>query len=149
MNIEKHDQEISTELMDLLLKADPDKEAVLSYIRNSEVIVSKDNEKFAGVAVLIKSKDVYEIKNISVHDDYRGKGIAKAMINEAMRLAKKSGAKVIEVGTGNSSLSQLEFYQKCGFRMYKIVPGYFEDYPEPIVENGIRCLDMVLLRAKL
>lgn len=149
MNVEKYDQEITEELMDLLLKADPDKDAVLSYIHDSDVIVNKDNGKLVGVTVLIKSKDVFEIKNVSVHDDYRGKGIAKAMINEAMRLAKKSGAKVIEVGTGNSSLSQLEFYQKCGFRMYKIVPGYFDSYPEPIIENGIRCLDMVLLRAKL
>lgn len=149
MNIEKYDQEITPELMDLLLKADPDQSAVESYIRNAEVIVSNTNDQLVGVAVLIKSKDVFEIKNISVHDDYRGQGIAKALIKEAMALAKKAGAKVIEVGTGNSSLSKLEFYQKCGFRMYKIVPGYFDDYPEPIVENGIPCLDMVLLRATL
>ncbi|MFT6735800.1 MAG: hypothetical protein ACJAS9_004014, partial [Polaribacter sp.] len=38
------------------------------------------------------------------------------MIEESKRLAKQSGAKIIEVGTGNSSLSQLALYQKCGFR---------------------------------
>ena len=113
MNIEKYDQEITPELMDLLLKADPDQSAVESYIRNAEVIVSNTNDQLVGVAVLIKSKDVFEIKNISVHDDYRGQGIAKALIKEAMALAKKAGAKVIEVGTGNSSLSKLEFYHQC------------------------------------
>jgi hypothetical protein len=58
-------------------------------------------------------------------------------------------AKALWVGTGNSSLSQLALYQKCGFRIREIESGFFESYPEPIVENGIRCIDMVRLRVDL
>ena len=45
--------------------------------------------------------------------------------------------------------AELALYQKCGFRLSGIVTDSFADYPEPIYENGIRCIDMVMLSAKL
>jgi len=71
------------------------------------------------------------------------------MIDEVKLLAKESGAKALEVGTGNSSLSQLVLYQKCGFRLHSIESDFFDSYPEPIFENGILCIDMVRLRVEL
>ena len=57
---------------------------------------------------------------------------------------------MVEVGTGNSSLDALAFYQRAGFRIVGVIPDFFVDnYPEPIVENGIRCIDMVRLRLTL
>nr|MBP6562703.1 hypothetical protein [Neisseriaceae bacterium] len=56
-------------------------------------------------------------------------------------------ATTVFVGTANSSLNQLGFYQKAGFRLSHIVPNYFIDhYPDPIIENGLRALDMVYLK---
>lgn len=149
MNIEVYEQEITNDLMDLLLTADPDRDAILSYITDSIILVSQVNGKVVSVAVLTKRDEMIEIKNIAVLAEYQGKGVAKQMINEAKRLAKQLGAKIMEVGTGNSSLSQLALYQKCGFRMHSIDSGYFKSYPEPIFENGIRCIDMVRMRAEL
>ncbi|MGY8791935.1 MAG: GNAT family N-acetyltransferase, partial [Pseudomonadales bacterium] len=143
MNIEAYKQEITSELMDLLLSADPDKGAILSYLSSSDILVCKDADRFVSIAVLVVTDKIFELKNIAVLAEYQGKGVAKSMINEAKRLAKTAGAKAIEVGTGNSSLSQLALYQKCGFRMHSIESGFFESYPEPIFENGIRCIDMV------
>ncbi|MCL4110205.1 UNVERIFIED_CONTAM: hypothetical protein GTU68_026725 [Idotea baltica] len=135
--------------MDLMLSADPDKGAILSYLSSSDILVCKDADRFVSIAVLVETDKIFELKNIAVLAEYQGKGVAKSMINEAKRLAKAAGAKAIEVGTGNSSLSQLALYQKCGFRMHSIESGFFESYPEPIFENGIRCIDMVRLRAEL
>tara|TARA_B110001450_G_C17479221_1_gene423502 strand:- start:301 stop:750 length:450 start_codon:yes stop_codon:yes gene_type:complete len=149
MNIEVYEEEITSELMNLLLSADPDKEAVLSYLSGSEVLVYRDNNIFVSIAVLVETAGVFELKNIAVSKAYQGKGIAKAMISKAKQLAKESGAKVLEVGTGNSSLSQLALYQKCGFRLHSIESDFFGSYPEPIFENGIRCIDMVRLRVEL
>ena len=149
MNIDVYEQEITSELMGLLLTADPDSDAILSYITDSVVLVCQVDSKFVSIAVLTKHGEMAELKNIAVLSEYQGKGIAKEMINEVKRLAKQSGAKIIEVGTGNSSLSQLALYQKCGFRMHSIDSGYFNSYPEPIFENGIHCIDMVRLRAEL
>ncbi|NVJ62437.1 MAG: GNAT family N-acetyltransferase [Gammaproteobacteria bacterium] len=152
MNIEVCEKEITPELMDLLLSADPDEQAILSYLPRSHIVICKDSGEYLGVAVLVElaeTAEIFELKNIAVRKDCQGKGIAKSMISIIKKLAKESGAKILEVGTGNSSLSQIALYQKCGFRMHSIEPGFFDNYPEPIYENGIRCFDMVRLRVEL
>lgn len=149
MNIQVYTGEITAELMDLLLMADPDKQAVLSYLPASKVLVCKTRNVVVGIAAVINTAEVSELKNIAVLPEFQGQGIAKMMINEAKALAKNAGAKAIEVGTGNSSLSQLALYQKCGFRICGVETDYFKSYPEPIFENGILCVDMVRLRAEL
>lgn len=149
MNIQAYTGEITAELMDLLLMADPDKKAVLSYLPASNVLVCKNKNVVVSIAVVINKTEISELKNIAVLPEYQGQGIAKAMINEAKTFARNSGAKAIEVGTGNSSLSQLALYQKCGFRICGVESDFFKSYPEPIFENGILCVDMVRLRAEL
>lgn len=149
MNIEEYSQEITSEMMDLLLSADPDRGRVLSYLPNSKVLICKEKGGCIGIAILDVSGDMFELKNIAVDVNHQGKGVAKLLIHEIKRFAKILGATEIEVGTGNSSLSQLALYQKCGFRMSHIESEFFESYPDPIFENGIRCIDMVRLRAKL
>ena len=149
MNIKEHTKEVTADLMRLLLTADPDEALVRSYLSQSRILVCQDSEQCIGIAVLTILGNTYELKNIAVAANHQGKGIAKLLIAEVKRLAKNLGASEIEVGTGNSSLSQLALYQKCGFRMSHIESGFFDSYPEPIYENGIRCIDMVRLRAKL
>ncbi|MCB1705725.1 MAG: GNAT family N-acetyltransferase [Halioglobus sp.] len=149
MNINLHDQPVTPELMDLLLLADPDRNAVLGYITDSTILVCQAEGTFTAVAVLKRQGDIAELKNIAVLPPYQGRGIAKALITEVLQLATRSGARIVEVGTGNSSLSQLALYQKCGFRMHCIDTGYFDSYPEPIFETGIRCRDRVRLRVTL
>ncbi|WP_328515413.1 hypothetical protein [Halobacillus yeomjeoni] len=53
------------------------------------------------------------------------------------------------VGTSNSSLDNIAFYQKAGFRFHKINKDFFLRYPSPIVEFGIQALDMVVFRKKI
>jgi ribosomal protein S18 acetylase RimI-like enzyme len=149
MKTEIYDLEITTDLMELLLTADPDKKAVLAYLADSKLLVSRDKDKLAAVAVLVEQGGQFELKNIAVSTEHQGQGVAKLMIADIKRLAKDLGAKALWVGTGNSSLSQLALYQKCGFRMHEIESGFFDSYPEPIFENGIRCIDMVRLRVEL
>lgn len=149
MNIHLYQKTITEELISLLLTADPDPEALSGYIDDSQIVVGELDSKIVGVAVLHQSAELVELKNIAVLAGYQGRGYAKQLIREVKRLAKRTGAKALLVGTGNSSLSQLALYQKSGFRMYEIQAGYFDSYPSPIFENGIRCLDRVLLRADL
>ncbi|MCV2403196.1 GNAT family N-acetyltransferase [Marinomonas sp. C2222] len=149
MNIEVYEEEITPDLMNLLLSADPDKKAILSYLSGALVLVCKDGDIFVSIAVLINSAGAFELKNLAVLKPYQGLGIAKSMIQKSKQIAKEAGAKMMEVGTGNSSFSQLALYQKCGFRMHSIEPNFFKSYPEPIIENGVRCIDMVRLRVEL
>ena len=149
MNIKRHQAQITGELMSLLLTADPSSESISKYITDGNILVGEVEGQTVGVAVVSLQDNVAELRNIAVAEGYQGRGLAKQMISDVKKLAKRLGATTVLVGTGNSSLSQLALYQKCGFRMHHIDVGYFAEYPSPIFENGIRCLDRVLLCADL
>jgi len=149
MKITEYRQELTNDMMDLLLSADPDKNSILAYLPKSKILICEENKHCIGIALLVASDGLCELKNIAVSTEHQGKGIAKSIITKVKLLAKQLSVTDIQVGTGNSSLSQLALYQKCGFRMSHIESNYFESYPKPLFENGIRCIDMVRLRAKL
>ncbi|MNP68178.1 putative N-acetyltransferase YvbK [compost metagenome] len=72
------------------------------------------------------------------------------MIKEAIKAARKMGGKTVEIGTGNSSLHQLKLYQRCGFRIVGVDRDFFiRHYDEEIIEDGIRCVDMIRLSMDL
>ena len=88
--------------------------------------------------------------NIAVAEKHHGQGIGKILVLDAIQKAKDKGFKVIEVGTGNSSVGQLALYQKCGFRITGVDKDFFKiHYDEEIVENGIACIDMIRLAKQL
>ena len=136
---------------DLLLLADPCREKVEEYLDKGVCFVAYSNHELVGAFVLIeKSGDIMEIANVAVTSKAQGKGIGKALVAEARRIAKDRGGRILEVGTGNSSIAQLAFYQKCGFRIVGIDRNYFvRNYEQEIIENGIKCLDMVRLSIEL
>lgn len=149
IKIEAYTDQINDDLMELMLKADPDKGMVIEYLKHSSIYVALDDEAIIGVAVLVSRDSDFELKNIVVRESYQGRGIAKRLITTIKNAVKKAGGSELFVGTGNSSLSQLALYQKCGFRLHHIEKEFFVDYPDKIFENGIQCLDMVVLSIKL
>ncbi|WP_061575412.1 GNAT family N-acetyltransferase [Heyndrickxia coagulans] len=137
--------------MDLLLLADPSREMVMAYANRGECYVAEIEEKVIGVYILLPARPgIVELANVAVAKEYQGKGFGKRLVLDAIRRAGKRGFKTIEVGTGNSSISQLALYQKCGFRITGVDRGFFvRHYAETIYENGIRCRDMVRLSLDL
>jgi len=137
--------------MELLLLADPSEEKINEYLEKGNCFGAYEKDGLVGVYVLVlKDIETLEIMNIAVNDNKQGKGIGKLMILDAIERAKKFKAKKLVVGTGNSSVGQLAFYQKCGFKMAGIEKDYFiKNYPKPIFENGIQCKDMIRLEIAL
>lgn len=133
--------------MELLLLADPSEKAINKYLKKGNCFGAYEGNNLIGVYVLIsKSSGMLEIMNIAVIKEKQNRGIGKILLADAIKRAKKEGAKKLLVGTGNSSVSQLAFYQKCGFRIVKIKKDYFvKKYKKPIFENGIQCRDMIML----
>ena len=136
---------------ELLLLADPSKEAIEKYIHSGECYVAFQDGKIIGAYVLLRRvESIMEIMNIAVKEEMQNKGIGKLLIADAARRAKDKGMKKLLVGTGNSGLKQLAFYQKCGFKEVGIKKDYFiQNYPEPIFENGVQCRDMIILEMVL
>ena len=136
---------------DLLLLADPSIEIINDYINRGNCYVAYANNNIVGSFVIIRTRPLtLELANVSVKEAYQGKGIGKRLILSAIELAKNENAKVLELGTGNSSINQLALYQKCGFRIVGVDRDFFRrHYKEKIIENGIECIDMIRLRMDL
>ncbi|WP_462406108.1 GNAT family N-acetyltransferase [Gracilibacillus sp. Marseille-QA3620] len=133
--------------MNLLLLADPSKAMIGEYLHRGECYLSEEDGEIIGVYVLLPTRPgTIEIVNLAVEEKRQGMGIGKALVMHAIHRARSQGYKTLEIGTGNSSISQLALYQKCGFRITGIDRNFFiRHYEEDIFENGIPCLDMVRL----
>ena len=141
----RQSSDITPAQMALLRDADPDDSKIAAYLARGEVWVSPDKSAIA--VIQARDDNIYEIMNIALLQDMRGQGRGKAFLAGLIAMVKARGGRAVDIGTGNSSLDQLALYQKAGFRITGIVAGYFDGYPEPIIENGIACRDMVRLRA--
>ena len=114
---------------ELLLLADPSRELVEQYIASGECRVAEEEGKIIGAYVLVKlGVTTMEIINIAVDERIQGRGIGKKLMSDAIQTAKVLGCKSLEVGTGNSSIDQLAFYQKCGFRIDGVIKDFFVDH---------------------
>lgn len=90
-----------------------------------------------------------EIKNIAIEPRYQEQGIGKQTLALAESHYAAKGFNTMVVGTANSSISAIVFYQKAGFRINSIKKDFFLHYPEPIVEDGIPAIDMLIFEKKL
>lgn len=127
----------------LLLRADPEKTMIEYYLYDSHCFVLDT----IGVIVLKEvAPQTLEIMNIAVDEAYEQQGYGKQLLAFAIDYARSHHYNQLDVRTGNSSISQLAFYQKAGFRIVGIVADYFTiHYKEPIFEHGIRCQDQLKL----
>ena len=137
--------------MDLLLSADPSRKIIEAYLTRAECFVMEYQNQLIGTYILLPTRpETVELVNIAVQENFQNKGIGKQLIRHALERAKEQGFQTIEVGTGNSSMSQLAFYQKCGFRITGVDRDFFvKHYEEELMENGIPCRDMIRLSKSL
>ncbi|MFS0870210.1 GNAT family N-acetyltransferase [Paenibacillus xylanilyticus] len=136
---------------DLLLMADPSKTKVDEYLSRGVCFIAEYEGEMVGEFVLLKTRpETAEIVNIAVQEELQGQGVGKHMIKEAIEAAGRLGCRTVEIGTGNSSFHQLKLYQRCGFRIVGVDRDFFvRHYEEEIVEDGIRCVDMIRLALDL
>jgi len=136
---------------ELLLLADPAKDLVDEYVKQSDVFIAIQNEETIGVIVLFPLvTEAVEIKNVAVKPEFHGQGIGTYLIENAIKAALLNKQKSICIGTANSSVGQLYLYQKLGFEITEIKRNFFTDnYPEPIYENGIQAKHMIVLTREL
>ena len=94
--------------------------------------------------ILPPGKDTRLLMSISVRESYWNQGIGRKLIQGAVKKARETGMKKVEIGTGNPGVVQMLLYQECGFRIAGVEFDYFrKDRAEKIIKNGIECRDMV------
>lgn len=104
--------------LDLLISADSSQKSISNYVKRGLCFVAEEQQKVIGVFVLLPTRpETIELINIAVKEERQGEGIGRQLVLAAIEKAKVDGYKIIEVGTGNSSIGPLTLYQKCHFRI--------------------------------
>ena len=73
----------------------------------------------------------------------RGRRVGRAAILCIASRARARGADRLLVGTSDSSSGTIAFYRACGFHEAGRIEGFFDTYPDPVVEEGVQAHDMV------
>lgn len=143
MNIKKVTGD-KKEYIDLLLLADEQENMIDKYLAHGDMFVLDDGGVKAECVVTREGDDLYELKNIAVIDDCRGKGYGKRMID--FLFSHYTDCKTMFVGTGDSP-GVLAFYRKCGFIESHRIKNFFTDnYDHPMFEDGKQLVDMIYLK---
>ncbi|WP_419421222.1 GNAT family N-acetyltransferase (plasmid) [Legionella sp. D16C41] len=57
-----------------------------------------------------------QIEAVRIHNKYRGQGIGKKMISEAIKHGINHGASIIQLTTNKQRKNAINFYQDLGFK---------------------------------
>ncbi len=131
----------------LLLLADEQEDMIDRYLERGSMYILED-DGIKGECIVTDESGILEIKNLAVLPEYQGKGYGRALIEfVAAKYCRQFSQ--LQVGTGDSGLT-VPFYEKCGFVRHHTVKNFFTDnYVQPIIEAGVRLVDMVYLRRRL
>ncbi len=127
------------------------------YLQLGRVLVARaddTDDRVVGHLQLVPTSVVgeIEIKNMAVLPEYRGSGIGRTLIAEAVRRSSDEGLSRMLVATAAADVGVLRFYQRAGFRLQRVVRDAFTastGYPEPILIDGIPLRDQVWLDREL
>lgn len=138
-------------LFPILLQAEPSERALRWSVRHlSEKAYGMDaGATLVGAATVRWAGDPCEIVELAVAAALHGRGLGRQLLAWLVGEARRRGKRAVEVGTANSSLGNLAFYQKCGFRMDHVRRDYFRYHREPLSEHGIAMRDLLVFRLDL
>ncbi len=85
--------------------------------RDSPFLVVEYKNKIIGTGALIKeSKDTGRIVRMSVHKDFRRKGIARSLLQKLFAIAKEKGYKKLVAATTKTWHPAIRLYESAGFK---------------------------------
>lgn len=121
----------------------PTDEFLMDSIRNKElyVLLSESNH-MASMILNNKCTDGYEkihwnitatpqeinvVHALGVLPDYQGQGIAKLMVQEAIRTAKENGQKAVRLDVLSTNIPAQKLYSDMGFNYMDTIQLFYED----------------------
>jgi ribosomal-protein-alanine N-acetyltransferase len=87
-----------------------------------------DGGKILGfVAGTLKSRKRGHISGIAVDENYRRRGIGRALMEAAEREFLADGCEMVTLEVRPSNLGAIQFYEKMGYERTHVVPFYYFD----------------------
>ena len=130
--------------------ADDSPAEVARYIGLGEVLVARDGELIVGHAQVLELEDPreLELKSLAVIEARQGEGIGTLLVAAVVAHCRERGGRRLIVSTAAASTASLRFYQRRGFRMFRVVQDVFgpaHGYPPGLLIDGIPLRDQVFL----
>jgi ribosomal protein S18 acetylase RimI-like enzyme len=133
----------------LLLLAD-EPEPLRGYLRDGALYVLRNTSgEPLGVTLVLPYGDnpaEAELKAVAVAVGEHNRGLGQRMLRGVLDDLRARGVRRVVVGTSNAGIGQIAFYQKAGFRLWRIERDYFtpeKGYDPNERENGLVHRDMV------
>lgn len=149
MRIERFDADRAA-LAPLFAMADDSPSQVAAYLAQGDVFVAREGDALIGYSQILiaDGEAVFELKSIAVIESRRGEGVGRKLIEAAIAYCRHRNGHRLIVSTATADIENLRFYQRRGFRMYKIVQDAFcpsTGYAENTLIDGIPLRDQVYL----
>lgn len=88
----------------------------------TDIVIKRNNGKIVGFATLArKNNELADISLVAVDAAFRGKGLAKEIIENTIKLAKNQGYKKIQVVTQLDNRPANFLYEKVGFKKNSLI----------------------------
>lgn len=133
--------------------AEDSEAALASYLDRGTVWVARTEDgRVLGHLQVEVDGDVGEVLNMAVAEAHQGTGIGRQLVEHVVAEARRAGVSRLVVATAAADVGNLRFYQRCGFRMERVVPDAFvpaTGYPDPIEIDGIPLRDQVWFGMRL
>ncbi len=133
----------------LLLLAD-EPEPLRGYMQSGDLyaLATRDGEALGATLVLPyrDEPETAELKAVAVDQSRHNRGLGQRMLAGVLADLRDRGWRRVVVGTSNAGIGQIAFYQKAGFRLWRIERDYFtpeKGYDPDERENGLPHRDMV------
>ena len=134
-------------LVPLIRLAEDSESQLESAIDDGTMYVAEEDETPIGVVlVLDHGEQERELRYVAIAASHQRRGLGKAMLADVRAAEAARGAARLLVGTSSADTGNLDFYQRCGYRLLSIERDYFtpvRGYPPDFVLNGLPAVDMV------
>jgi ribosomal protein S18 acetylase RimI-like enzyme len=133
----------------LLLLADAEAQ-VRGYLQHGDLYALRgaDGESLGVTLVLSDPAEpgTAELRAVAVDPAQHNRGLGRRMLASVLADLRARGFRRSVVGTSNAGVGQIAFYQKAGFRLWRIERDYFtpeKGYDPDGRENGLPHRDMI------
>jgi len=136
--------------LELLATANPSELLVRQDLSRGDLYVMEDGGQTISAAIVVPlNRTSCELRAIATMEKHKRKGYAKVLLHYLFAVYRDDYQSMV-VGTVDGSQLALGFYESQGFRRINVIENYFLDtYSEPIFDNGMQCIDMVMLEKQL
>jgi ribosomal protein S18 acetylase RimI-like enzyme len=133
----------------LLLLAD-EPEPLRGYLQDGNLYVLRTGEGdpvgVTHVMTYDADPETVELKAVAIAQTRHNQGFGRRMLAMVLDDLRSRGTRRVVVGTSNAGIGEIAFYQKAGFRLWRIERDYFtpeKGYDPNDRHNGLPHRDMV------